>query len=114
MDLLETFDPDAAASLQRVSGLSHAAFLELLALEGAAGCSTRQEYEALAVRRLLVEAVAWQADALAAGFWSVLAPQELRRWEGRGGEGFVSLAWRLYQPGCYCCQPLLSREGCVF
>lgn len=84
MDLLETFDPDAATSLQRVSGLSHEAFLELLALEGAAGCSTRQEYEALALRRLLVEAVAWQADALAAGFWSVVTPQELRRWVGRG------------------------------
>ncbi len=41
-----------------------------------------RRYVALALRRLLVERVAWQADALAAGFYGVVAPEELRRWEG--------------------------------
>ncbi len=44
------------------------------------GClAVARRYVALALRRLLVERVAWQADALAAGFYGVVAPEELRR-----------------------------------
>ena len=46
MALLEAFDPEAAASLQRVESLPQQDYLQLLQLEGAAGCSTRQEYVA--------------------------------------------------------------------
>lgn len=65
---LQQHDPDAAASLRSVLSLPRSQYVQLLQLEQLPSGMRRQQYVQHAVQQLLVSGVAWQLQALRAGF----------------------------------------------
>ncbi|KAL6754666.1 hypothetical protein V8C86DRAFT_315351 [Haematococcus lacustris] len=77
---LSTFDPDTAASLRSVASLPPAQLADLLELEGLPSSTTAQQYMQHSLHELLVAGVAWQAGALAHGWWQAVDRQLLGDW----------------------------------
>ena len=77
MELLQEFDPDAARGIRQVETLSDADFTAMVQLEGLSKNTTRRAYVQKSVEDVLVTNVAWQFDALRAGFRLAMRQDEL-------------------------------------
>jgi len=86
LQLLEEFDPTAAAGVAKTLQLSDADFAAVIEMEddddGAGGgwtrTATREQLAANAARRILEESAGWQFDAVAHGFAAALPASMLR------------------------------------
>lgn len=85
---LEAFDPAAATSIKNVASLPKDQLRSMLEMEGLPDSTTAEQYVRHAVQDLLVGQVAWQAEALAAGFFSAVDAQLLHAW-GLGPEALA-------------------------
>ncbi len=80
LDALEAFDPQAAAAVRQVSALPPKDLKDMMQAEGLPAGTTAEQYAAHSARSILVDAVEWQARALASGFRVALDPKVLRAW----------------------------------
>lgn len=82
LEALAEFDAAAAGAVRAAAALDAPTFAALLEAEGLPASTSRQGFAAKAARAALVDGVAWQFDALAAGF-------------ARGADRAALLRWRL-------------------
>ena len=82
LEALAEFDAAAAGAVRAAAALDGPTFAALLEAERMPPTTSRREFAAAAARAALVDGVAWQFDALAAGF-------------ARGTDRAALLRWRL-------------------
>lgn len=82
LEALAEFDAAAAGAVRAAAALDTPTFAALLEAERMPATTSRREFAAAAARAALVDGVAWQFDALAAGF-------------ARGADRAALLRWRL-------------------
>ena len=95
LEALAEFDAAAAGAVRAAAALDSPTFAALLEAERMPATTSRREFAARAARAALVDGVAWQFDALAAGFAKGADRAALLRWrltpsdlaELVGGEG---------------------------
>ncbi|KAG2446496.1 hypothetical protein HYH02_008487 [Chlamydomonas schloesseri] len=81
LEMLAEFDPDAANAVRNVAGLPKDQLAGMLELEGLPGGWSAEQYTAHAVAQVLRDGVAWQAGAVAAGFFAAVDRRLLRAWQ---------------------------------
>ncbi|KAG2433893.1 hypothetical protein HXX76_008246 [Chlamydomonas incerta] len=81
LEMLSEFDPDAANAVRNVAALPKDQLAGMLELEGLPGGWSAEQYTAHAVAQVLRDGVAWQAGAVAAGFFAAVDRRLLRSWQ---------------------------------
>jgi len=79
LEMLQQYDPHAAAAIRNVANLPKAQLADMLAMEGSEGLTVEQ-YQQKALNDLLVGATKWQAEALSEGLLRVLGTELASKW----------------------------------
>ena len=80
LEALADFDPAAAAAVRAAACAEGGAYAAACAAAGLAPTTPRPLFAAAAAKAALIDAVAWQVDAFAEGWWAGADRRSLARW----------------------------------